>query len=119
MNPVSDRFADEIVAIFDPEAWSRGEIARQAYPTPRAVFNEYMTFAVFLLWARERYEPELFERGQAATIRQMEELRGFFRFGEFSRAVYAAYDSRPESATVESIYPQVLAWVREQPPTFP
>lgn len=111
VNPASDRYRERIAVVLDPAAWASQEALRY-YDSPYEVFNEYMTYGVFLLWAREQYDADTFGRGRALVVQRMEGRRGFTRFGAFQQALFALYELRPPGATVESLYPAVLDWVQ-------
>lgn len=53
-----------------PQAWA-------SYPTAELVVNEYMTWAAYLMFARDRISGDDLVRTESRTIRFMEQQRGF------------------------------------------
>lgn len=108
VNPATDdpRHLGRIHRIFsDLEAWNSGP----GYGDPGQTFNEYMTWAVFTLWAHDTYTPEVFRQVNSITVEVMGQ-RGFIRFTEFNQALLELYRSRSEGVTVFDLYPEILDW---------
>lgn len=80
------------------------------YESGEAVFNEYMTWGVFLLYVKDRYDPARFEATLTQIVPFMEDKRGFTRFGSFARALLAAQAAAPGRAA-KDLYPAVLDWM--------
>lgn len=105
VNPTSDGYLDEIErALPDWETWNESGAYRSAYAT----FNEYLTWALFSLYALETYPPEEAEAMVEAKVRRMEESRGFVRYRAFNEALVALYRSRAPEETVASLYPGII-----------
>lgn len=108
VNPATDdrRHLGQVTRVFaDVTAWNTGP----GYSTPGETFNEYMTWAVFSLWAREAYELEVFGVVNEATVGVMNR-RGFVRFAEFNQALLDLYEKRGDGETVFDLYPKLLKW---------
>jgi hypothetical protein len=84
-----------------------------SYRTPESLFNEMMTWAVFLLYAKEHL-PDQFQETELETVRRMEERRGFPRFGEFYRELQARYDQREENQRVTDLVEGLISWMETQ-----
>lgn len=108
VNPMSDRFRPEIDRAFrDIPRWNRDTQAGM-YATPYAVFNEYMTWGVFLLYARDTYDAPTFDAVRAEVTTMMEGQRGFFRFGSFMAKLF---DASPAGRfNPDEAYRAILAW---------
>lgn len=83
VNPVTATYAGTIEAGF---AKSKGWATDQAwsdYASAELVFNEYMTWAAFLEYARSRMSPADYQILSMKIVQFMEKDRGFIRFGQF------------------------------------
>jgi hypothetical protein len=114
VNPVSDRYASQIRTAFSDRAkWTTD--TSSFYESPLAVFNEYMTWAVFTLWIESHAPAEDFERIVSRMEQQMEGSRRFIRFKAFNRALLALYRARTPGTTIADLYPQIVEWARTAP----
>ena len=91
------------------ELWNR----QNGYADPMSTFNEYMTWAVFLLYAAETYDTAAFEEIKRVTVDSMENRRRFVRFGAFTDAALGLYRSRNEGETIPDLYPAILTWAEQ------
>ena len=82
------------------------------YGSSEMAFNEYMTWAVFILYAYDTYETQYFEAIKQHVIRQMIEGRGFIRFGEFTGELLRLYRGRNPGQSIPDLYPAILDWAR-------
>lgn len=106
VNPVTNERAAEVRRVFrDWRAWNSG----QGYASPVLTFNEYMTWAVFTLYAADAYEPEAFRELISRMERQMQERRAFVRFRAFNRELLRLYRER-QPETVRELYAPILSW---------
>jgi hypothetical protein len=83
------------------------------YNSPYLVFNEYSTWMVFLLYARDTYESAVYEEIERTVIRQMEGERGFIRFGAFSDFCSALYGNKGAGEKVVDLFPDMVRWFRD------
>jgi hypothetical protein len=114
VNPVTDRYASQVRTAFaDRAKWTTD--TSSFYESPTAVFNEYMTWAVFTLWADGHVPAADFERIVSRMEQQMEVSRRFIRFKAFNHAVLALYRSRAPGTSVADLYPQIIEWARNAP----
>lgn len=110
VNPVSDRYQKEIHEIFsDRKKWT-SEKDSQNYGSAYAVFNEYMTWAVFSLYALETFDEADFKIINARTELQMSNWRGFTRFKAFNQKMIELYNSKSADESIADLYPKILAW---------
>lgn len=82
------------------------------YESPWSTFNEYMTWSVFTLWARDRYDADTFRYVSRLNRFDMIE-RGFTQFAAFDKAVVKAYPAGTKRKVPE-IFAEVIAFARER-----
>jgi hypothetical protein len=112
VNPVSDIYQAEIdKALGNLSKWATKD-ATSNYGNAYSVFNEYMTWGVFTLYAKENFSNEDFEVINERVEKQMSEWRGFTKFKEFNRMLMDLY--RKENNNIETLYPNVIKWCEEQ-----
>ncbi|MDX1674550.1 MAG: DUF6624 domain-containing protein [Longimicrobiales bacterium] len=110
VNPATAAFEDEIaVAFADTDLWATERAAR-SYASPQLRFDEYMTWATYLLYARDRLSAADFEELKPELVAFMEDRRGFFAFGDFADALLAV--DAASDGTVESTIPAMVEWAR-------
>lgn len=108
VNPVSATYSARIEVV-------TGAFWVRTWPVPgyesgEAVFNEYMTWGVFLLYAQDRYDEARFSKARAQLTSFMEGKRGFVRFGAFADALLSAR-AASRNAQAETLYPAMLDWM--------
>lgn len=112
VNPTSSKFQKEINTIFDKKNGWVSE-SEDWYTNSIAVFNEYMTHAVFCLWMLENFDIE----SANYVINSREELnvskRGFVKFKEFNQELISLRKNNP-SLKVTELYPLILNWCKNQ-----
>jgi hypothetical protein len=109
VNPVTDRHRDRVSSVFGSRSkWTTD--ASGFYESPIAVFNEYMTWAVFLLFIEGRISDEDFSVVRQNTIGVMEGSRRFQRFGAFAGELSRLYRNRPAGTKAADLYPAILDW---------
>jgi hypothetical protein len=107
VNPVTDRFAGRVNKVFaDFKKWNEQE----GYSSPEMTFNEYMTWAVFALYAYDNYEQQDFEIINDKMTKQMVNSRKFVRFRQFNEKLLELYQERGENLTLVGLYPRILDW---------
>lgn len=89
--------------------WNR----QSGYRNPAMTFNEYMTWAVFLLYARDTYTDPEFETIKSLTTDSMVNRRKFVLFQEFSGKLLELYQHRQHGQTLPDLYPEILDWAGE------
>lgn len=111
VNPVSEKYQDRIDQIFsDRTKWTNNSESADWYDDPFKVFNEYMTWSVFSLYAKEHFNEVDFELINEKTEIQMTQQRGFPAFQEFNRRLLYLYQNKSESQTIADLMPQMLDW---------
>ena len=110
VNPTTWDFWFQVGGAFHrTERWNR----QSGYRNPIQTFNEYMTWAVFLLYADDVYEGPAFEEIRRITIDTMVKRRKFIRFEEFSDKLLHLYRNRDEGQRIRDLYTSILAWAEE------
>lgn len=77
-----------------------------AYPSPFKVFNEYMTFAVFICYCQDNYNQEVYRETRNNVIRLMAD-RGFPKMEAFTACLEKARLASPDKK-IDDLYPQLL-----------
>ena len=112
VNPTSQRYIKAIDSTFsNRDVWTLKGGDNGNYGSAVAVFNEYMTHAVFCLWVMSRYEKSVAEFVIKNRIDLMVNKRGFIKFKEFTQQLIKL--SQKNKKAVE-LYPGVLEWCKTQ-----
>ncbi len=89
VNPVSEKCKRQINKTFkDWEKWNTGS---QGYKSAILTFNEYMTWAVFTLYAYDTFEKNDFEKINQETENFIVNQRGFKKFKAFNQYLLSEY----------------------------
>jgi hypothetical protein len=113
VNPATDLHRSRVISAFGSRAkWTTD--ASSFYNSPVAVFNEYMTWATFLLFADGRLPAQDFQTVRDNTVQLMEGSRRFHRFGAFHTELSRLYRNRPPGGHVTDLYPAILDWAATQ-----
>jgi Domain of unknown function (DUF4932) len=107
VNPISAVHHKVINDVFSKEKGWASDAAWQNYGTPELVFNEYMTWAVFMEYARARMLPADFGVLNMKIVKFMQNQRGFVKFGAFSELIKITRTSSEKS--VQDLYPEIIA----------
>lgn len=112
VNPVSATYLPQINSVFNNRArWANAGDTKN-YSSPEAVFNEYMTWAVFTLYILEHYQPADFKIIKEQTEQFITQKRGFYRFPEFNQKLLDLYQKSTDKK-IAALYPSMLAWSKE------
>ena len=108
VNPVTAKNLVLVQKAFSKlDIWGN-EGAIKGYRRAELIFNEYMTWSVFLLYANDKLHSDDFEEIESSIVTFMEERRGFIRFGDFSKESLKLY--RMGNKTVETILVEMIKW---------
>jgi hypothetical protein len=115
VNSMSDtRLAEINEAFRDRSKWATaGNANADFYRSNLEVFNEYMTWAVFTLYAYDTYTQADFEAINRATANFMVGARGFPKYREFNDQLLAYYQANRQ-AKAKEMYDRMLAWAKAQ-----
>lgn len=117
VNPVTDTYRKQVEAAMpDWKKWNQTKAGNKGmYESAYLTFNEYMTWAVFSLYAYDHFSPEDFEKINKKEEDFMVNGRGFHRFREFNQFVLHCYKNRASNQTVVDLYPTIIEWLKKQP----
>ena len=111
VNPTTSRFRSRIDSIFSNRLiWIKTGGDTDNYGSPQAVFNEYMTHALFCLYVKDQYDAQT----AAYVVDQREKLmvnqRHYTRFREFTQKLSELYAARKSDQSIANLYPALLDW---------
>lgn len=114
VNPISEKNIEAISkALADTDKWATKN-AQSGYPNAFAIFNEYMTWAVFSAYAKDEYDAATFEQVNKRVEVQMSEWRGFPKFAAFNQEFLKQYSSRAKNESIADLYEKMLVWCEKQ-----
>ena len=109
VNPESDKHLNRINQLFaDRNKWTNGGESK-GYNSAYTVFNEYMTWSVYLVYCYDKYSKEDYEQISDRIIPYVSGRRGFSKFAEFHGQLLSLYQNR-RSSTLSQLYPALLDW---------
>lgn len=103
VNPVSDKYSKEIAANFNLANWDKNS----GYPGINS-FNEYMTWAVYDLFIREKFPKEKTD-SLSAIYHKVNIRRGFIAQNLFSEKVIQLYKKHK---SLDKLYTPLLQWTK-------
>ena len=111
VNPVSENYIPLIDSLFGPsQKWILPEVP-DSYKTPASIFNEYMTWALFNLYAFDNYKKKDFEFINQLTEHEMMQRRGFIKFREFNKILLDLYKANKQKK-ISDLYLNLLQGLR-------
>jgi hypothetical protein len=113
VGPVSGDYREAIEKAFSPVNDWNGQEDGQLYTSAVGTFDEYMTWGVFLLYARDVLSPAVYEQVESYTVSSMVEGRRFIRFEAFAEVLLQQYQEA-DSKMIADLYPVVLDWAGGQ-----
>lgn len=112
VNPTSDKYAKQIDEVFaDRAKWVVESNGTSAYSSPYNVFNEYMTWSIYSLYCLDKFSAEDNATFIPLMENQMEQRRGFVRFGDFNQQLISLYKENPK-ISMDELYTAMLDWSR-------
>ena len=113
VNPISDQYTSQIdQAMADRNKWVQ-EGAASAYSSPYAVFNEYMTWAVFSMYCIDYFDEKDVSQFIDQMENQMADSRGFINFAAFNQHLISLYEPNRD-LPIRTLYEEMLAWCAGQ-----
>jgi hypothetical protein len=113
----SNKFEKEInESLKDRIKWvDTGMYGTRYYPTPKHVFNEYMTYGVFVLYCEDVFkkDPETLKTVCDELNAVMAKQRGFIKMKEFSDYLVTLRKTN-KNKKIEDLYPTLLQWCSRQ-----
>jgi Domain of unknown function (DUF4932) len=114
-NPVADRYQKQIDSAFSNRTiWVTSGGDAEKYPSPMAVFNEYITHAVYLLYAWDNFQGDDFALIRKNREDLMMERRKYIKFKAFSDKLLELYSNRRPDQTVKDLFPAIIGWCKNQ-----
>jgi len=114
VNPVSDLYLKEInLAFKNRKKWTGGKFS-DGYSSPYSVFNEYMTWSVFLLYALDRFPTADFSTIKKNLEQFMIDYRGFIHFIWFNEQLLELYEKKKPGMLVSDLFPVMLDLCKNQ-----
>lgn len=114
VNPVSKKNITEIDhAMSERQDWVVENDITKYYKTPYEVFNEYLTHALFCLYASETFDAGIANTVIEKRIELMEKLRGFKEFGAFTSHLLELRSITMDTP-IERLYPRIIKWFNNQ-----
>jgi len=112
VNPETDKYIEQINDLFaDREKWTNGRESK-GYTTAYTIFNEYMTWSVYLLYCYDMYSAEDFNIINDRIVKYIVNRRGFHQFKAFHNTLLKLYKNKAPEATIANLYPALLQWAR-------
>jgi hypothetical protein len=111
VNPVTRKNQKRVDVIFSKRDFWADKV--KGYNSPSAVFNEYMTHAVFCLWVMDNYDKQTADFVINAREALMVDKRHFGKFKEFDKALIALRQ-KDKHIKVADLYPAILDWCQAQ-----
>jgi hypothetical protein len=116
VNPETDKYLKEVNDIFSDRIKWTAEKESKGYRTPYTIFNEYMTWSVYLLYCYDKFSKEDFEVINDRIKNYIVNKRGFQRFDDFHDTMLDLYKKRYPNQTVADLYPSILNWAEQYNP---
>ncbi len=115
VNPITDLYLTQVnEALVDLSQWNDDQKTKNVYNSAYATINEYLTWAVYLLYAYDYYDNLTFKDIVNRVNRQMDKSRGFVRFSSFSEFCLELYRNKPNDKKISDLFPEMIQWFRVQ-----
>ena len=109
INPFTRRYYNEISSAFkDRSKWVAQDKATY-YSSEHSVYQEYLTYALYSVWARETFSKEVADAAIAKRVELNENRRGFYRFTEFNDML-VKLENKHSDKTIMELMPQIIEW---------
>lgn len=96
---------------FGGNFWFKSE--NGVYDDGFRVFTEYMTWAVFELWARETYPEAMQTEITSSVASKMSLQRRFIHYADFRDALIKRYQIQTGVVDIAALYPDIIAWAED------
>ncbi|MEM7087043.1 MAG: DUF4932 domain-containing protein [Bacteroidota bacterium] len=119
VNPETDKYMKQVNEFFkDRDLWTSGKES-SGYNSPYTIFNEYMTWSVYLLFCYDQFDSEDFKLINERIVSYIVNRRGFSRFDDFHGTLLGLYSRRTPGTTVADLYIPLLEWAATYRPDVP
>lgn len=111
VNPIAYQNLERVNKVFsNVEKWNT---KKSGYRFPILTFNEYMTWAVFNLYAYDNYERKDLEIINQGVVKSMANYRKFVLFKQFNEKLLELYLNRKEGETIPDLFCKILDWAEK------
>lgn len=112
INPLTNRYSSQMDSLMIDDIWT-DSLNRKFYKSGKEIFNEYMTWGLFTLFAYENYPSSSVDPYISKIETFMAKRRGFTKFREFNQFLKKLYfeEGKPKIA---DLYPMVITWCLEK-----
>ena len=101
-------------SIADRNKWVAKGGDAELYPSAMSVFNEYITHAVFILYAKDNFNKEDFEIIKKDREDLMVKYRKYIKFKEFDEQLLKLYRNKLPEEKVADLFPKIINWCKTQ-----
>ncbi len=111
VNPISENYRTQLEDILGKNRadWVNDEVpGTESYPNGFSIFNEYMTWGLFTLYAHDFYDKVEVEKYCNRMEKQMIN-RGFTKFISFNQALYQKY-TQNKNIPMEALTQYMIDW---------
>ena len=105
VNPGTDRHQQRVKDVFRNVGFWNADVN---YRSAVATFNEYMTWAVFNVYARDTYDSATAAAFRESVIRSMVQQRKFLKFREFEQIVMEVSAASGPQPCIPNLYGEIL-----------
>jgi hypothetical protein len=114
-NPVSSKYEKQIDSIFsNRDQWVNKTGDVEVYAIPMAIFNEYITHAVYILYASDQFDHKDFDIVKKNRVDLMVRTRKYFKFEEFADELLLLYKHKNPNEKVSDLFLKIIAWCKNQ-----
>ena len=111
VNPTTKFYSKQILnAIGDYKTWNTSN----GYSSTIMTFNEYMTWGIFTLFAKEYFKPSAYKQINLNTELIMIKSRGFIKFDRFNQELLKMYLAASNNKYFNNLYPGIINWMENQ-----
>lgn len=113
--PSNDHEKEINEALKERSKWVDATYGTEYYHNPVKVFNEYMTFGVFILYCEDifRNDPQTLKVIYKDVNEVMSKQRGFIKMSQFNDYLIGLRKSYP-NRKIDELYPELLQWCAAQ-----
>lgn len=111
VNPATARYLDQIEAAMGNLKHWKADNVTGGYNSFSLTFNEYMTWAVYTLYAYDTFPEDIFERVTERQVAFMVSKKGFPKFREFNAELLRLYKQKSGDTKVVDLYPDIIKWM--------
>lgn len=99
---------EQIESVFkNREEWvDTSKYGTEYYPNPERVFDEYMTYGVFLMYCKDNFDSNVTKKA-SQEIRDLMTDRGFIKMEMFTENLFNVYDKN-QNKKIDDWYPELI-----------